>query len=210
MLQGGRARRSHSEEGFTLVELVVAMGLALIVAVAAMAFLIITLTQQNAVASRAVAARQAEVVLQRMTRELRQAQAIYGASGTNTTPVNVVYGGGTSSVSFWLPNAGSTAAGTQVTWTCTAGVTCTRTASGSSVTELTGVNSATFLPIGTAGALLASDAGTGGSPSYPSTVQVALLVNVTSQLDSGQTHLAQGASQPITVRDGAALRNYGS
>jgi hypothetical protein len=149
------------------------------------------------------------VTLQRLTRELRQAQYI-GNSGADTTPVNVTYGGGTSSVSFYLPNAGSTSAGTQVTWTCTAGGSCTRATTSGTVTELTGVVSATFTPVGTAGTTLASGAGALSTPSYPSTVDITLQVRVTSQLDASQTHTAAGVTNPITIQDGTALRSYSS
>jgi prepilin-type N-terminal cleavage/methylation domain-containing protein len=200
-----------SERGYTLIELLVAIVLALVVAGAAMSFLIVTTDQQNVVASRAVSARQAEVVLQRLTREVREAQNIVSATtGTNTTPVNVTYGAGSSSVSFYLPGAGSTSAGTRVTWTCTAGASCTRTTGTTTVTELTGVSSANFTPISSSGATLASNAGTGSSPSYPSAFDIALQVKVISQLDAGQTHVAAGITSAITVQDGVTLRNYSS
>jgi type II secretory pathway component PulJ len=198
------------EAGFTIIEMLLVIVLSLIVVGGAMSFLIVTLDQQNAVSSRAVAERQAEVVLARLTRELREAQDVTdGSTGADTTPVNVSYdGAGTSSVSFYLPTPGSTAAGLQVTWTCTAGGSCTRTASGNTVTQLTGVQSATFTPIGSAGTVLASNAGTGSSPSYPSTVDITLQAKDISQLDAGHSHVVRGISNPITIQDGVSLRNY--
>ena len=205
------ARRLRAESGFTIVELLVAMVLGLIVTGAAMSFLIVTLDQSNSVTSRTIAQRQAEVMLARLTRELRQAQDITNATtGVDTTPVNVTYGGGTSSVSFYLPNAGSTAAGTAVTWTCTAGASCTRATSGGTVTELSGVVSATFTPIGSTGATLVSGAGVASTPSYPSSVDISLSVQDTSQLDTAQTHVVRGVSNPIILQDGTALWSYSS
>lgn len=206
-----RAARLRCERGLTLIELLVAMVLGLVIAGAAMGFLIVTIHQQNVVSSRAVAERQAEVVLQRLTREVRQAQNIVSSStGGDTTPVNVTYGSGTSSVSFYLPSSGSTAAGTQVTWTCTAGGSCTRTTGTTTVTELAGVSSAAFTPIGSGGTALASNAGTGSTPSYPVSIQIELQVKDISQLDTSQTHIVTGITNPITVQDGVALRDYSS
>jgi hypothetical protein len=187
------------------------MVLGLVIAGAAMSFLIVTIHQQNVVSSRSVAERQAEIVLQRLTREVRQAQNIVSTStGGDTTPVNVTYGSGTSSLSFYLPSSGSTSAGTHVTWTCTAGISCTRTTGATTVTELNGVSAATFTPIGSSGAALASNAGTGSSPTYPSSIQIELQVKDISQLDAGQTHTVTGITNPITVQDGVALSDYSS
>jgi prepilin-type N-terminal cleavage/methylation domain-containing protein len=203
--------RLRDRRGLTLIELVIALALTLVVAGGAMTFLIVTLHQENVVASRAFATREAEVALQRLTRELRQAQDILDTStGADTTPVNVTYGGGTSSVSFYLPNAGSTAAGTQVTWTCTANATCTRTANSTTVVELTGVSSATFTPTSSTGAVLASGAGALSSPSYPSLVNITLQTKALSQAGTTHTSVATGLTTPITVQDGVALRSYSS
>ncbi|MDQ6779312.1 MAG: prepilin-type N-terminal cleavage/methylation domain-containing protein [Actinomycetota bacterium] len=218
--------RLRDERGLTLIELVIAMVLTLVIAGAAMTFMIVTLHQENVVASRSFATRQSEVALQRLTRELRQAQDILSTStGSDTTPVNVTYGGGTSSVSFYLPAAGSTAAGTLVTWTCTTNANCTRTACAASVvvanacptgsstvtiTELTGVSSATITPFGASGTQLASGAGSGANPSYPSLVNITLQTNPLSQAGTTHTSLATGLTTPIIVQDGVALRSYSS
>src|SRR5207302_1757605 len=132
-------------------------------------------------------------------------------SGVNTSPVNVTYGNGSSSVSFYLPTAGSTELGTQVTWTCTGGEegSCTRKeGTGSPAAELIGVSEATFTPYGSGGTELASGSGATSSPSYPSSILVALAVKSISQNDKGHTHVTAGASNPITIRDGVELRNY--
>jgi prepilin-type N-terminal cleavage/methylation domain-containing protein len=227
-LRGTRSRLQH-EDGFTLIELLIAMVLTLVIAGSAMTFMIVTLHQENGVASRSFATREGEVALQRLTRELRQAQDIVSATGPNagsdTTPVNVTYGSGTSSVSFYLPAVGSTAAGSLVTWTCTANANCTRTSCLASavvagacptggatvtITELTGVSSATFTPIGLSGTVLASGAGTGSPPSYPSVVNMMLQTKALTQSGTTHTSVATGLTTAITVQDGVALRSYSS
>jgi prepilin-type N-terminal cleavage/methylation domain-containing protein len=207
----GRHRRlcAGAEQGFTLVELLIAMVLSLVVVGACSDFVSVSLRGANAASSRTVAARQAEVVLARLTRELRQAQYVRNTSGADTTPVNVTYGNGSSSVSFYLPNAGSSGKGTQITWSCTPNGSCTRTAAGGkAVTELSGVESASFTPYGTSGAKLASGAGSAANPEYPSTVQLTLSVLDVSQQDSSQSRAVSGVANAITVQDGVSLRNY--
>jgi hypothetical protein len=187
------------------------MALGLVVAGAAMTFMIVTLHQQDIVNSRSVATRAGEVVLQRLTREIRQAQDILNSStGSDTTPVNVTYGGGTSSISFYLPIAGSTAAGTQVTWTCTANASCTRAAGGHTVIMLPGVSSATFTPTGSGGTALASGAGSGSTPSYPTDVNITLVFKALDQSGTTHTGVVPGLTNPITVQAGVSLRNYSS
>ena len=206
---GGHAP-AHGEAGFTLVELVIVVALGMVLIAGASGFLIVSLHHANTVSSRTIASRQAEVFLARLTREVRQAQYIQSSTtGANETPVNVTYGSGSSSVSFYLPKAGSTEKGTQVTWTCTANASCTRTASGgATVTQLKGVESASFKPYGSSGVELATGAGVASSPTYPSSILVSLTVKQISQQDGGQTHTVTGAANPITVQDGVDLRNY--
>jgi 3-deoxy-D-arabino-heptulosonate 7-phosphate (DAHP) synthase class II len=57
---------------------------------------------------------------------------------------------------------------------------------------------------------LASGAGASATGEYPSSIQLALAVQDTSQLDGEHTHLVTGVTNPITVRDGVSLRNYAS
>jgi type II secretory pathway pseudopilin PulG len=204
---------ASGEAGFTLVELLVVVGVAVFLIAGIGDLVLVSVRQADTASSRTVAARQAEVFLARLTREVRQAQYIQNSStGANETPVNVTYSGSSgsmsSSVSFSLPKAGSTGKGTQVTWSCTANASCTRQeAGGATVTELTGVGSATFKPYGSSGVELASGAGAASS-SYPSSVLINLSVKQISQQDSGQTHTVATAASPIVVQDGVALRNY--
>jgi type II secretory pathway pseudopilin PulG len=216
--------RMAAETAFTLVELIVASALALIVAGAAASFMVSSLRSANAASSRAVATRGAELMLAKLARELRQAQRFEKVNtatnkNENKTPVTVTYGspvngttGGTSSsVSFYLPNPGSTAEGTIVTWSCSAvTMTCTRTAKGSTVTMLTGVESARFTPYAFTGGELESGVGAAASPKYPTSVGLSLKVRDVSQLDLERTHAVTGVSKPIIVQDGVSLRNYAS
>jgi len=203
-------RLASREDGCTGVELLVAISIAVIVITGVTGFIVVSLRQANRVSTRTVAARQAEVFLARLTHEVREAQYIESSTnGSNTTPVNVTYGEGSSSVTFYLPVAGSTGKGTQVTWTCTAKASCTRTvAGGSAVTFLKNVESATFTPYGAGGTELASGAGAAASPSYPSSIRISLSVKQISEADSSRTQTVGTSASPIVVQDGVDLRNY--
>lgn len=198
------------QRGFTLVELLIAMVLTLVIIGGPLTFMIVSANQSNASSSRSSAARAVESTAARLVRELREAQKIEDpVTGTNLTPVTVTYGGGAAAVQFYLPRAGSTGPGTKVTWSCTAGGSCTRAVGGVAATMLSGVTVAVFTPLdATTGATLPSGAGAANPPSFPSSVQVTLGAQVTSQLDPSQTHTAQGANNPIVVQDGVTLRNY--
>jgi type II secretory pathway pseudopilin PulG len=214
--QRRRSRASVADEaGFMFTEFIVAAAIGLVLAAAMGSFLVTSLRSANAASSRTIAARQAEVFLARLTREVRQAQNIRNTvTGANTTPVNVVYGGSVTSVSFFLPKAGSSASGSEVTWSCSTTTSkCTRSvAGGSTVTQLSGIESATLTPYSSKGSVLASGAGAAiaASPQYPSSVQITLKVQDISQLDTEHTHVVPGVEKPIVVQDGVSLRNYSS
>jgi type II secretory pathway pseudopilin PulG len=219
------------EGAFTLIELLVGIVIALI-AVGGMASLMVSsLRSANAASSRTVATRQAELFVARLIRELREAQRLetINAStnkGEDHTPVEVVYPKegekGPTSITFFVPNQGSTAAGTEVTWSCTAASevkagetvpgTCTRKAAGSpAVTMLSGVESATFMPYSKTGAVLPSwSGGSNLTAEWPSSVLITLKAENISQLDTQQRHVVTGTSKPIIVEDGVSLRNYSS
>jgi type IV pilus assembly protein PilW len=201
---------STDDPGFTLIEVLLAVSVAVVMLGAASSFILTSLRQSNAASSRTVAARQAEVLLSRLTREVREAQYIEDtATGNDTTPVNVTYGGGSSSISFYMPKTGSSSAGTKVTWSCTAEGSCTRsTEAGGTVTMLTGVKSATFTPLSASGTELASGAGVASSPSYPTSIRLMLSVKDISQQDRTQSHTVEAVKNAITVQDGVDLRNY--
>jgi type II secretory pathway pseudopilin PulG len=94
----------------TLVELLVGSLVALLVGGAAMAFMIVSINQENGASSRTVAARVAETTLEQLARDLRQAMT-QDASG-NALHVSV--------------QTDSTRAGCRSTWRGTAPTTTTR------------------------------------------------------------------------------------
>ena len=195
-----------AQHGFTLVELLIAMALALVVVVGPLVFLITSIRQQNVVSSRTFASRQAETGLEQLTRDLREAMT-QDASGN---PLSVTVSNPTSAttaISFYIPTPNSSTVQQAITWTCpSAGASsvgkCTRAIGSVTATQIVGVKSATFSPLDSSGATLALPTLT--SPSY---IGISLSVQVTSQLDPSQTRVAQGASNPITVQGGVDLRN---
>jgi prepilin-type N-terminal cleavage/methylation domain-containing protein len=190
----------HDEAGFTLLEMLVATLLALVVAGGPLAFINFSANQQNTAASRSVALRQAEAGLGQLTRDLREAQLISSSAGVNTTPVALTSSAAAATATFYLPTAGSTAAGSQVVWTCTVGGTCTRKlGAGATAVEITGVTSVTFTGTSSSGSATTSN------PSY---VSINVQVQITSQLDTGRTHVARGVQNSIILQNGVALRNY--
>jgi prepilin-type N-terminal cleavage/methylation domain-containing protein len=199
-LRGVLRRLRREESGFTLIELLVATVLALVVVGGPMTFIIVSLDQSNAAVSRSSAARQLNVGLDRLTRDLREAQLVTNSAGVNQTPVTISNTAGVATASFNLPTPGSVAAGQTVVWTCTPGANCTRkVGAGSAIPVIRGVTAATF----TGNAIDGSAA-----TSNPAFVSVVISVQVTSLSDTGQTHTVRGTSNPIVVQDGVALRNY--
>jgi Tfp pilus assembly protein PilW len=210
----GRRDRARDHDGFTIVEVLIASVLALVVVVAPLTFLITSLKTQNAISSRAFAARQGQNGLEQLTRDLREAistdttGASYSVTVTNPTT-------STTAISFEIPGGATGATGAYgivpdaseaVTWTCpstgaSSAGSCTRTIGSYSRVEITGVNSATFTPTGSTGATMSLPA---TNPTY---INVALSLQVTSQLDHAQTHVAQGVQNPVLVQGGIDLRN---
>jgi Tfp pilus assembly protein PilW len=212
-----------------MVELLVAVVIGLLVIGGTASLMVSSLRSANAASSRTISTRQAELFLARLTRELREAQRIETVNtstnkGEDHTPVEVEYPKegekGSSSVIFYVPNPGSTAEGTKVTWSCTASTEttpgkCTRKAGGgAAVTMLTGVESATFKPYSAAGKALPSWEGvTNLSAEWPSSIVITLSVRDITQLQGDaeqQRHVVIGVKNPIVVQDGVSLRNYAS
>jgi Tfp pilus assembly protein PilW len=193
-----------------MIELLVAISLALIVVAIPMVWIVTSLKQQNQVAGRSASTTQAEVGLERLTRDLRQV-----VPNTTTT---FTWGSGSASTTFTLPTPGTGGATTeQVTWSCTFGDagSCTRSVnSGGALTEIANVESLVFAPVGTSGTALAS-----GSATQAAYVGITLQVLDTSQLDTTRSHQALQVRKcsgvittncytlnSITVEDGVDLR----
>ncbi len=195
--------RCALERGYTLIELLIVMALSTVVVGGPMAFVVLSLTQQNVSSSRSAAVEQESVGLSRLTRDLRQVVP----STTSTFTWNNT--GTTATASLTLPVPGTGGASTEtVLWTCTAAVppltpgTCTRQVNGgAAISEVTGVSSVLFAPVDATGATLASPA---TNPAY---VGITMQVFGISQLDAGQTHTVTGIQNAITLQDGVALRS---
>jgi type II secretory pathway pseudopilin PulG len=216
--------RLAGEGAFTLIELLVAMASGLIVAGAAMAFLIISIDQQNDASSRSTATSQAESGLEQMVRDLRNAMYETTASPTTTYAVTVSTNSSadTTSLSFDIPtstSSGETTAsdgsGVSVVWTCPSSAetaayvgSCTRSVNGGAArTLINGVQSVTFTPYSSAGAAQTLSATTSQSFTDPSSINITLDVQDISQLDSTQSHTVTGVVNPIVLTTSADLRN---
>lgn len=195
-----RRIRLACEAGYTLIEMLVASSLALVVVGGSLTFLVVSTNQQNVVSSRSVAARQGQVGLQRLVRDLRGAmqQTVTGTPLTAVASTTAT----TAKLVFSIPSAASNTTPQTVTWLCTVGATCTRqVAGGSVIPEITGVTAVMLEPVDSSGAALALPA---TNPAY---VGITLNLRVTSQL-GGQTQAAPGASNAIVVQTGVDLRNF--
>lgn len=201
-----------------MVEMLVAMALALGVVGGPLLFVTFSITQQNSISSRTFASRQGAAMMSRFGRELSEAQFYVGPTGTtgadvDYTPVAISSSGTTgaysSTADFYTaiqqngvsgttgPTGPTTtlAQGTHVVWTCTAGGSCIRTANGVAQTELNGVVSAQFTPVTGAAGLV-------------DLVQVNLSVRDTSQATGVTGPAVQGVSNAILFQNAVDLRNY--
>ncbi len=206
------------EAGYTLIEMLMAMVVALVVVGGPLFFVSFSASQQNSVSSRTFAARQGAAMLSRLGRELSQAQFYVGPTGvagayTDYTPVTIsttgTAGAYSATADFYAPiqqdnvtgatgPTGPTTTitqGTHVVWTCTAGASCVRKANNVSQTELAGVVSAQFT-------------GTTGPAGLVDIVQVALSVKDSDQLGGPNGATVRGVSNPILFQNAVDLRNY--
>lgn len=195
-----------------------------------MAFLVSSIRTSDGISSRSASVRQVESGFAQLTRDLREAQNLPNSSATlggvkvsNDSPVVITYTTGASAhftATFYLPNAATpTVAGTAVTWTCTAqsGSTygsCTRQQGATTITEITGVTSATITPTASDGTTIATATPSGafavppGSPSqYPTFVAVTVNAVPLSQTDSTATHAVVG-STALALQAGVNLRAW--
>lgn len=198
-------RQDNGQAGYTLIELLVAMSIAIVVIGGPLSFIVFTINQQNATSSRSYAARQASVGLAQFGRDLRRV-----VPGTTVT---LTWGGAIpSSAVMTLPYPATEGASTeQVTWTCTSGRSCARrwtcssscgglTVGGAS-NPIANVVLMTFAPVDASNSAIAS--GVAANPVY---VGVTLQVQDSSQLDSAHTQAVAGIANPITISDGIDLR----
>jgi prepilin-type N-terminal cleavage/methylation domain-containing protein len=197
----------HGESGFTLPEVIIAMSLSLGIAAALMTFMIVSIDQGNAIASRAYATGQAEPGLEQLVRDLRDAMSQNAAgtalSVTVSNPTTT-----TTSISLSIPTPGADTTPQTVTWTCpSTGATsvgiCTRTVgSGGAIHEIRGALSMAFAPYSSGGVLQTL---TATNPAY---VGITLNLQVTSVSNTTRTTAVQGITKPIVIQTGADLRNF--
>ncbi|HEX3174332.1 MAG TPA: hypothetical protein VHQ43_08970 [Solirubrobacterales bacterium] len=127
-----RRLRLDSEEGMTLIEMLVAATMSVVLVAAASSMLISAVRTQPKLSKRAQNISTARVALERMTREIRNGIAVYEASGSKVsfkTQVRTTScGSGTAST------AGQPAIQCRVTYSCTT-TACTRTETAPEVTS---------------------------------------------------------------------------
>lgn len=197
---GSFARRLRCERGFTLVELLVAMTIAIFVFAAITSFMVVSLGQSNSISSRSETTSQAETELEAVVSDLREAFGTVTVSDPTSAKTEI---------SFGIPTPGSDATAEPITLICpssgaTAAGTCTLTVNGSSRREIVGVDSATFSPVSSSGASM--PVSTSISATNPAYIGIQLKVQVTSRSDPTQTHSVAG-TQPVLVQTGADLWN---
>jgi prepilin-type N-terminal cleavage/methylation domain-containing protein len=184
-LARGLRRRLARDDGFTLVELLVASAIGLVVIGAGVLMFTAAIRSQPKASSRLAKVRTARTTSERIVRELRQGWSTPTATSNQLSILTYVHratcGGAYASASIAC----------RVTYTCTAG-TCTRmeaqpngTSPGPARQVVTGLSN---------GIVFSYTTGSGGSS----------WVGITLQFPG------QNGDDAITVEDGAALRNPGS
>jgi Tfp pilus assembly protein PilW len=188
----------------TMVELMIALMAGLLVVVVPLVFIVTSIRQSNGATSRALSATQAETGLLALTRDLRE------ASSTAT----FTWGSSSASATFSIPTPGNSSSPESVTWSCTfGGGNCTRqVGTSAAIPDIKNVTSVVFAPTDSSGSALPSPA---TNPAY---VGVTVEVENASSLDrtsvtpggSAGPRAGYASSSPITLTDGAYLRNDGS
>ena len=192
-----RRRRLAGQSGFTLVELLVAMTMALVVFGAVLSLVLVALHQQMSTSNRADALDTAQVAVAQITKDLRQACA-----GTVSIPSNATSG---TKVTFNIGQApnGCTSNTTAIAWDCgvsgTGGTSCVRTVAGSNRTYATLVISS---PVFTC----QNPPGTTAACATATYVQIQLALAVTCA-GEGRTPTGCPSSRKVQVTDGVNLRN---
>jgi hypothetical protein len=202
-----------------LIELLMYAVTSVVVVSAVVAFLLATFNQQDEISSRTVATDQAEQGLEQLVSDLRQAMTSVSISNPTGT---------TTEIQFDIPTPGTPTTGELVSWTCpstgasTSSVsgTCARvlTESGGTTltrTEITGVESMAFAPIGSTGSSLSLPVtnSTGvASVGMTLTVQISddgLDTNNGSNPNYNPARILPGSSgKPIVLQASADLRNF--
>ena len=190
----------------TLTELLIAMVAAVVLGAAAMIFIVVSLNQENAVSSRAVATRNAQAALGQLSRDLRQAMPA-SLGGSAVTVTSSATTPPTTTISFSIPTPGSYTTAQTLTWTCqgsssSPGYCKRQLGSGGNAIEIVGYEGVTFMN--------ASGGNLTPTITDPAYLGISMTLAVTSALDNKQlngspTNLR--SSSPITIQTGIDLRN---
>lgn len=172
------ARIAREQGGYTFVELLVAATIALLVVGAGMTLLVTALRAEPRISERAGQIQQGRTMIERISRELRQGEAIDTATSSSLRILTRVDGA--------VCNASSQPEACWVTYTCGSS-SCSRT-----VSQLAAPSSQTVVA-GIIGPGVFSYQGLASSPDY---VGIQL---VFPQADGDEA---------VTLADGVALRNY--
>lgn len=190
-------RPGAGESGFTLIELLVAMALSLFIGAGAMTFMVVTFEQQNDISSRAVATDQAELGLEQLVRDLREA----------TTGLSISTSSQTTTISFTVPAPGTAGSGSDsLVWTCTGSTStpgsCSRVltpTSGGTVTrtEISGLESLTVTPYGS------------GDPPAALTLPITGATNVSAVALTANVQITSYGRTRTTVATNPSTRGFG-
>jgi type II secretory pathway pseudopilin PulG len=174
-------------DGFMLIELLVAMGLTLVVFGAMLDVMMVAFRDQSESGQRAHATQLGSGMVERMTREIRQASqaTVENATGAAATP-----GGRLDLLTPVVPSSGGTSTTQHVVYDCTSAGQCTRAlgpvggALGSPTLVIAQVANGTTVFSGSPGA------------SNPTFISLAL-----------DESLGAPFAQPVELQDGVALRD---
>jgi hypothetical protein len=183
-------RRLGDEAGWGLVELLVVCVVSIVVVGIPLTLATQSVIGQNKASSRAAATNRVELGIAKLMQDLRHAvttTTVTATGATLTVPIRSALGG--------------TPTTQQVTWACTAGGSCTRQIGAGTATELIpNVTTAVFAPRSAAGATTVPQT----DPAY-----VSVTISVRNTNESGdRTATVSGMTNPITISDGVALRNF--
>jgi Tfp pilus assembly protein PilW len=181
----------RGEGGLTLVEVLVVCIVGIVVIGVPLTLAVQTWRGQNEATSRGAATNRVELGLARLMQDLRAAvhtTTVTATGATLTVPVRSAAGGAVPTTQ-------------QVVWSCTAGVSCTRSvAGGTAFPIIPNLVSATFAPTSAAGATTTPQT----DPAY---VQVTIGVRDTNE-NGNRSATVSRMTNPITISDGTALRNF--
>lgn len=183
-------RAARDEGGWTLIELLIVCVLSIVVLGIPLTLAAQAWVGQNRAMSRSAATNRVEIGLARLMQDLRHAMHTSTVSATGavlTVPVRSATGG--------------TPTTQQVTWSCTAGASCTRqVGAGAPLPVIPYLVSAAFTPTSVAGATI---------PPLTDPASVSVTVTVRNTNESGDRNATVNhATNPITITDGVALRNF--